>query len=75
MNRVLLNNVDLDDPRVGASDRLPVFREHGGNAPLLDHINNVLRTNYPGLGAMFAAASLGNVQRLIELKKRKQAAA
>ena len=75
MNRVLLNNIDLDDLRVGSPDGLPVFREHGGNAPLLGHMNDVLRTIYQGLGAMFAAASLGNVQRLIELKKRKQAAA
>jgi hypothetical protein len=130
-------HVDLDDPRVGVPDGLPVFREHGGNAPLLAHMTDVLRTIYQGLeiapeiyaawqeagllqsitlqitvddertyelpdlltidrqalaalsgealerlhrsglleGALFAAASLGNVQRLIGLKQLKQAAA
>lgn len=130
-------HVDVDDPRVGMSDGLPVFREHGGNAPLLNHVSDVLRTIYEGLqtapaiyaawreagllqpitlqislddesayelpdlltvdrqalaelsgerlerlhraglleGAILAAASLGNVQRLIELKTRKRAAA
>ena len=129
-------HVDLDDPRVGAADGLPVFREHGGNAPLLDHVTDVLRTIYEGLetapaiyaawreagllqsitlqialddglsydlpdlftvdrqaladlsgerlerlhrlglleGAMLAAASLGNVQRLIERKSLNRAA-
>lgn len=39
-------HVDLDDPRVGASDGLPLFLEHGGNAPYLDHISGVLRLLY-----------------------------
>jgi hypothetical protein len=127
--------IDMDDPRVNVPDGLPVFLEHGGNTPLLNHITDVLRTIYKGMevgpeiyaawqqagllqsitmqidldgerayeladlivvdrqavadlsgealerlhrqglleGAMFAAASLGNVQHLIELKKRKQA--
>jgi len=130
-------HVDLDDPRIGAPDGLPVFREHGGNAPLLDHAADALRTIYQGMesgpaiytawrdagllrtitleislddattyalpdlmvvdrqaladlsgtalealhrrglleGAILAAVSLGNVQRLIELKTRKRAAA
>jgi hypothetical protein len=130
-------HVDLDDPRVGAPDGLPVFKEHGGNAPLLNHMTDILRTIYEGLetapaiyaawrdagllqpmtlqislrddltydlpglftvdrqalaalsgetlerlhraglleGAILAAASLGNIQRLIELKTRQQAAA
>ncbi|RYE95107.1 MAG: hypothetical protein EOO77_43470 [Oxalobacteraceae bacterium] len=42
-------HIDLDDPRVGAEDGLPVFREHGGNAPLLNHMTGVLRTIYQGL--------------------------
>lgn len=123
-------HIDLDDPRVGAPDGLPVFREHGGNAPLLNHVTDVLRTIYEGMetapsiytawreaglmqsitlqislddgttydlpdlftidrkaladlsgemlerlhraglleGAILAASSLGNVQRLVELK-------
>jgi hypothetical protein len=36
-------HVDMDDPRVGDSEGLPLFLEHGGNAPYLDHISGVLR--------------------------------
>jgi len=129
-------HLDLDDPRVGEPDGLPVFREHGGNAPLLTHMIDVLRVIHEGLAsgpalyvaweeagllrpitmrielgegetyelpdlfaidrqaladlsgeplesihragllvpAVLAAASLGNVQRLIELKTRRAAA-
>ena len=128
-------HIDLDDPRVGAPDGLPLFREHGGTAPLLTHISDVLRAIYDGMGgasavyaawdaagllqpitmqvdlgngeafelpdlftidrqalaelageplarlhrsgllelAVLAAASLGNVQRLIELKRQRSA--
>lgn len=129
--------IDPDDPRVGAADGLPVFLEHGGNAPLLDHVADLLRVLYEGMehapeiyaafeaagllqpislrislneeegyevpdlmvidqealaalsgdaletlhrsgllrAAIMAASSLGNVQSLIDLKNRKQAAA
>ncbi len=40
-------HVDLDHPRI-ASDGVPVFREHGGNAPLLDAASEALRTIYAG---------------------------
>lgn len=56
--------IDGDDPRVGADDGLPVFLEHGGNAPLLDHIASVLRvihegmTTAPAIYAEFEAAGL-----------------
>ncbi len=40
-------HVDLDHSRVG-DDGEPVFREHGGNAPLLDHVTAVLRTIVDG---------------------------
>jgi hypothetical protein len=39
-------HVDMDDARVGDSDGLPLFREHGGNAPYLEHISGVLRLLY-----------------------------
>lgn len=39
-------HVDLDDPRTGDSEGLPLFLEHGGNAPYLDHISEVLRLLY-----------------------------
>lgn len=44
----LMIEVDLDDPRVGAVDGAPVFREQGGNAPYLDHVTAALRTIFDG---------------------------
>ncbi|HXH15954.1 MAG TPA: SapC family protein [Sphingomonas sp.] len=129
--------IDCGDARVGAEDGLPVFLEHGGNAPLLDHIASVLRVLHEGVmnapavyaelegagllqpvsmqinlsdeegyelpdlftidqaalaelsgeplerlyrsgllrAATMAASSLGNIQRLIDLKNRKQSPA
>jgi hypothetical protein len=40
--------IDLDDPRVGVDDGLPLFLEHGGNAPYLEHIAGVLGVLYDG---------------------------
>jgi hypothetical protein len=40
-------HVDLDHPRIGG-EGAPVFREHGGNAPLLDAASEVLRTIWAG---------------------------
>lgn len=40
-------HVDLDHPRIGPEGE-PVFLEHGGQAPLLDHATEVLRTIYDG---------------------------
>lgn len=39
-------HADMDDPRVGDETGLPLFLEHGGNAPYLDHISEVLRLLY-----------------------------
>jgi hypothetical protein len=41
-------HVDLDDPRVG-QEGFPLFLEHGGNAPYLDHVAAVLRVLYEGV--------------------------
>jgi hypothetical protein len=128
-------HVDLDDARVNRNEGFPLFLEHGGNAPYLDHVTAVLRLLYEGnetapmvyaeleqagllqpvslqiqiseeqaydvpdvfaidqqalaglsgealerlhrngllRAAMMAASSLGNIQRLIDLKNRKAA--
>lgn len=56
-------HVDPAHPRVG-SEGVPIFREHGGNAPLLDHVTTVLQHIYagsriePAMLAAFAAADL-----------------
>lgn len=42
-------HIDMDDPRVGDDGGLPLFLEHGGNAPYLDHISGVLRLLLEGM--------------------------
>jgi hypothetical protein len=48
-------HVDLDDTRVGDVAGLPLFLEHGGNTPYLDHITGVLRLLYEGMETAPAA--------------------
>lgn len=48
-------HVDMEDPRVGAAEGLPLFLEHGGNAPYLDHVSGVLRLLYEGMESAPAA--------------------
>lgn len=51
-------HIDLDHPRVGRDAGEPLFHDHGGNAPYLDHIAKVLQVIYAGVEtapAMFAA--------------------
>ena len=51
-------HVDLDDPRLSESEGEPLFLEHGGNAPYLTYVANVLRGIQEGMAvakAMFAA--------------------
>lgn len=43
-------HIDLAHPRVG-SEGEPLFRDHGGNAPYLDHIAKVLQVIYAGVEA------------------------
>lgn len=50
--------VDLDDPRTGAADGAPIFLQHGGNGPYLDHVMHLLRLIHAGVDgarAMYAA--------------------
>jgi hypothetical protein len=51
-------HIDLDHPRVSRSEGEPLFRDHGGNAPYLDHAARVLQVIYAGAEiapAMYAA--------------------
>jgi hypothetical protein len=66
--------VDLDDPRVGTTDGEPLFLRHGGQAPYLRHMANVLdavsegyRTMAPALNGMAAAGLLHATAIKIEL--------
>ena len=48
-------HVDMDDPRVGDDAGLPLFLEHGGNTPYLEHVTGVLRLLYDGIETAPAA--------------------
>ena len=61
-------HVDMDDPRVGDENGLPLFLEHGGNAPYLDHVTDVLRLLYEGMETAPAAyAALDEAGLLTEV--------
>lgn len=59
-------HVDLDDPRVNETEGEPVFLEHGGNAPYLQHIVNVLRGIQEGMAVSSAMFSAFESHGLIE---------
>ena len=48
LRREPMIHVDLDDPRIGRETGFPLFLPHGGNAPFLDEVVEVLRTIYDG---------------------------
>jgi len=51
-------HIELDHPRISREQGAPLFREHGGNAPYLDHVASMLQAIYVGdqlSPAMFAA--------------------
>ncbi len=58
-------HIDMDDPRVGDSAGLPLFLEHGGNAPYLDHVTGVLRLLYEGMETAPAVYAAFDVARLL----------
>lgn len=41
-------HVDMDSPRVSQTEGVPVFLEHGGYSPYLEHINSVLMAIHDG---------------------------
>ena len=59
-------HVDLDHPRICSDEGEPLFLPHGGNAPYLAHVTEVLRSIYTGIEVgrpMFAAfAELGLIR-------------
>jgi hypothetical protein len=61
-------HVDIDDPRVGDPEGLPLFLQHGGNAPYLNHISAVLRLLYQEMdSAPPAYAALDDAGLLTEV--------
>ncbi|KQN92413.1 hypothetical protein ASE95_06660 [Sphingomonas sp. Leaf231] len=63
--------VDLDDPRVGAAGGLPLFRDHGGDAPYLEHVTaalRVLRDGEASAGAIHADLAAAGLLRDVTLR-------
>jgi len=42
-------HIDMDSPRVSETEGAPVFLEHGGHSPYLEHINSVLMAIHDGV--------------------------
>lgn len=64
MRREPVVYVDLDDPRIGREEGLPLFLPQGGSAPFLQRISQVLRAISVGLemeDQMFAAFETANL--------------
>jgi hypothetical protein len=65
-------HIDPTHPRVGRGGAgAPIFLDHGGNAPLLDQISNVLQRIYVGMQAgpaMFAAFEKYELIQPVELR-------
>lgn len=51
-------HIDMDSPRVSETEGAPVFLEHGGHSPYLEHINSVLMAIHDGVeqNKIFSAA-------------------
>lgn len=72
-------HLDLDDPRVGTVEGFPLFLEHGGNAPYLDHVTGVLGLLYEGLeqapelyAALEEAGLLAEVTLTVDVTEERQ---
>lgn len=66
-------HVDLDHPRIGADEGERLFLPHGGNAPYLEHVAEVLRLIYTGLEVskpMFAAFAQLELIRPVAVEAR-----
>ncbi len=65
--------VELDDPRLSRADGTPLFLPHGGQAPYLQRMSEVLRAIYLGnqlLEPMVAAFSAAGLLRPVNLELR-----
>jgi hypothetical protein len=63
-------HIDLDHPRISRSEGAPLFRDHGGNSPYLDHVAGILQAIFVGdqaSPAMFAAFEAANLLEPVTL--------
>ena len=71
--RAPVAHIDMNHPRVCEKGGQPVFLEHGGNSPYLDHITKVFTKIIDGLAvsrAMFATFEAFDLLEPIELEVR-----
>jgi hypothetical protein len=64
-------HIDPEHPRLSREEGAPIFLEHGGNAPLLDRVGNILRRVHAGSQispAMFAAFEAQGLIAPVELR-------
>lgn len=59
-------HIDLDHPKVNEKDGYPLFLEHGGNSPYLEHIAKILKLIHQGMAAQDAMFELFSEFDLIE---------
>jgi SapC protein len=59
-------HIDLDNPRVSRTEGQPLFLEHGGNSPFLDHVSRVMGTIDEGLEATPAFIAALEEHNLLE---------
>ena len=60
VNKVPVIHIDLDHPKVNHDNGYPLFLEHGGNGPYLEHIASILKIIHQGISiqdVMFNAFS------------------
>ncbi len=65
--------VDLDHPRISRTEGEPLFQRHGGHAPALERIVDILRTLHTGTeanAAMFAAFEAAGLLAPLEIEIR-----
>lgn len=64
-------HIDLSNPRVSREQGEPLFLQHGGNAPYLEHVTDALRTLYSGIEhaqPMYAALDAAGLLMPVEIE-------
>lgn len=59
-------HIDLDHPKVGHDNGYPLFLEHGGNSPYLEHIASILKIIHEGVAVQNAMFHIFSELDLIE---------
>jgi SapC len=65
-NKTAVIHIDLDHPKVSQQEGYPLFLEHGGNSPYLEHIASGLKIIHQGLAIQDAMFQLFSELDLLE---------